>query len=83
MDDVVAKIAVSHGVAFRTILLRWSLDQDVVPITTTTNIDRMDDYIEVLKLTLTSEEREEITRIGWIHHFRFWVRRYFDADDRS
>ncbi|KAK2603151.1 hypothetical protein N8I77_009629 [Diaporthe amygdali] len=58
LDDVVAKAAASHGVVPSTILLRWSLDQNVVPITTTTNIDRMDNYLGALQLTLTREEME-------------------------
>lgn len=78
-----AKAAASHGIAPSAVLLRWNLDQNVVPIRTTTNTGRMDEYLEALQLTLTKEGEEDITRVGLTHHFRFWGWSYFDDDDRS
>lgn len=64
-------------------LLRWTINQNVVVITTASKPERFDDYAHVIDLMLDSEEQEEITQVGLSHHFRCWGKSFFDADDRS
>ena len=66
-----------------TVLLRWALNQNVVPITTTSKVERMDEYLAAMDSRLTAEEQEEISQIGQTHHFRWWGKTFFSPDDRS
>jgi diketogulonate reductase-like aldo/keto reductase len=77
------KIAETHKVTADAVLLRWAMDQKVVPITTTSKAARLDQYLAALSLRLTAEEHERITQVGLTHHFRWWGKSSFDPDDRS
>src|SRR5580700_4470726 len=79
LDGPLESIAKSHGVTTDAVLLRWAIDQIVVPITTTGKTERMDDYLAAIELRLTAEEQEEITQIGLTHHFRWWKKAFFDG----
>ncbi|KAI9671544.1 MAG: hypothetical protein M1817_003596 [Caeruleum heppii] len=83
LDGPLASMAERHQVSASAILLRWHMDADVVPITTTRKAERMAEYLEAVTLKLSPEEREEITRIGMTHHYRNWGNEHFDPDDRS
>ncbi|KAI0206781.1 NADP-dependent oxidoreductase domain-containing protein [Astrocystis sublimbata] len=83
LDKLLHSIALAHDVAPSTVLLRWAMDQIVVPITTTCKADRIDEYLAALELNLTPEEQDEITKVGLTHHFRWWGNEHFGADDRS
>ncbi|KUJ20456.1 Aldo/keto reductase [Mollisia scopiformis] len=73
LDGPLARIAKAHGVT----------ENAVVPVTTTTKEERMLEYIKAVDLKLNPEEVEEITRIGFTHHFRAWAPDRFGPDDRS
>ncbi len=83
LDKPLETIAKAHGVTTDTVLLRWAISQNVVPITTTGKASRMDEYLAAVDLRLTPEEQEEITQVGLTHHFRWWGKSFFDPDDRS
>lgn len=83
LDPVLQTIADNHGVATSTVLLSWAIGRNVVPITTTSKGERMDGYLAAVTTKLSTEEEEEITRVGLQHHFRWWGRRFFSPDDRS
>ncbi|KAH8587396.1 NADP-dependent oxidoreductase domain-containing protein [Bisporella sp. PMI_857] len=83
LDEPLARIAKSHGVSENAVLLKWQIGQNVVPITTTSKAERLDEYFKAVDLNLTREEVEEITQIGLTHHFRAWAPNRFDPDDRS
>ena len=83
LDQPLAGIAAKHGVTENAVLIKWQIDQKVVPVTTTSNTSRLSEYLAALNVKLTVEEREEITQTGLTHHFRAWAPDLFDPDDRS
>lgn len=79
LDTLSKKYAVSPG----DILLRWCVDQGVVPVTTSSKEQRMSDMLRIFTFKLTPKEIEEISNTGNKHHYRaFWTDK-FDANDRS
>lgn len=79
LDELARKYAVNPG----EILLRWSIDMGIVPITTTSKEQRMSDMLRVFSFTLNPKEVEDITEIGNSHHARgFWTDK-FDENDRT
>jgi diketogulonate reductase-like aldo/keto reductase len=83
LDGPLARIAAAHGVTENAVLIKWQMEQKVVPVTTTTKEERTMEYMKAVDLKLNPEEVEEITRIGLTHHFRAWAPDRFDPDDRS
>jgi diketogulonate reductase-like aldo/keto reductase len=83
LDPVLTSIAANHKTAVSTVLLSWAIGQNIVPVTTTSNSTRMDEYLAAITLKLSAAEQEEITQIGLQHHFRLWGKRFFGVDDRS
>lgn len=79
------RIAAAHGdgVSEAAILIAWLLRRGVVAVTTTTKVDRLEEYASALGVTLSDAEVEEITTVGASYHFRTSWPEHFDADDRS
>lgn len=75
-------IAARHNTSTSTVVLSWAIDQNIVPIITTTNVERMDEYIAALSLRFSRDELEEITQIGFEYHLRWWGKDFFDPEDR-
>lgn len=71
VDDVVARLAEKYGVGAEAILLRWCVDQGIVPITTSSKEKRLRDYLEFTKIKLTDGEVAEIGAEGKKKHLRF------------
>ncbi|RMZ80319.1 hypothetical protein DV738_g2886, partial [Chaetothyriales sp. CBS 135597] len=83
LDSYLETLAKKYGVGPGEILLRWALDQDVIPITTSNKEQRLSDILRVFTFSLTPKEVEEIKTIGSTHHFRGYWTHVFDKDDRS
>ncbi|KAJ5713911.1 Aldo/keto reductase [Penicillium malachiteum] len=83
LNQPLAEIAAKYGITENAILIKWQIDQNVVPVTTTSNTSRLSEYLAALDLMLTVEEMEEIAQIGLTHHFRAWAPDRVDPDDRS
>ena len=83
LDGPLLVIAKKHNVDTNSVLLKWHMSQNVVPITTTGSEERMKHYLEAIDLDLSAEEQEEITQVGLQHHFRWWGTQFFEPDDRS
>jgi diketogulonate reductase-like aldo/keto reductase len=83
LDGPLKSIAENHGVSEDAVLIKWQIENGVVPITTTTKEDRLQGYLKALDLKLTKDELDEITKIGLSHHVRTWQPQRFEADDRS
>ena len=64
-------------------LLNWAIGNKVVPITTTSKGERMDEYLSAVTLKLSPGEQGEITKVGLERHFRWWEKAFFQPDDRS
>lgn len=82
LDPVYKKLAEKYGVSSGEIALRWCIDQDVVALTTSGKESRLKDYLRVADFKLTSDEIEEISRVGDEKHFRGFWGHIFKPDDR-
>ena len=82
-DCPLERMAEQHNVSSSAILLRWYLQQNVIVITFTQKVERLEEYAKATTFTLTSEEMEEITQLGLSHHFRARYQKRFDSDDRT
>ncbi|KAH7392829.1 aldo-keto reductase family 1 member C13 [Pyrenochaeta sp. MPI-SDFR-AT-0127] len=83
LDDYVGRLTKKYAVSENEIYLRWCIDQDIVPITTSSKEQRLSDYLRAATFKLTPAEIKEINELGQQKHFRgFWVK-LFDPTDRS
>jgi diketogulonate reductase-like aldo/keto reductase len=83
LDGPLKDIAKKHGVSENAVLIQWQIQQDIVPITTSTKLERIAEYMQGVELKLSPEEVEEITRLGLTNHFRASQVARFDPEDRS
>lgn len=83
VDGVLNSLAKKYAVNPGEILLRWCIDQKVLPITTSSNEQRMSDYLRIFTFELTPKEVNEISEVGNTHHYRAFWNDVFAADDRT
>ncbi|TVY84880.1 NADPH-dependent conjugated polyketone reductase C1 [Lachnellula suecica] len=83
LDGTYEKLAKKYGVTPGEIALRWVLDQGIVVLTTSSNEQRLKGFLKVSQFKLTSEEVEEISKIGKQKNFRGFWQDKFAADDWS
>ncbi|RMZ21495.1 hypothetical protein D0859_14490 [Hortaea werneckii] len=82
VDDILNVLSKKYAVTPGEICLRWCIDQDVVPITTSSKEQRLSDYLRAMTFKLTPKEISQINDAGSKHHYRgFWTHK-FDANDR-
>ncbi|KAK8129745.1 aldo/keto reductase [Apiospora kogelbergensis] len=84
LDSVYEDLAKKYGVTPADVALRWCIDQGIVAITTSSNEQRLQGYLNKMpSFKLTPKEVERITEVGKEKHFRgFWNDR-FAEDDRT
>lgn len=84
VDAVYDRMAEKYGVTPGEVALRWCLDQGIVPITTSSNEQRLREFMNKVPLfKLTPEEVREIAERGRERHFRgFWKKRFAEDDRR-
>ncbi|CAI6330214.1 unnamed protein product [Periconia digitata] len=83
VDDYMASLEKKYAVTAAEISLRWCIDQDVVPITTSSKEQRLSDYLRAATFKLTPKEIREINELGQKKHYRAFWAKYFDENDRS
>lgn len=83
LDGPLKDIAKKHVATENAVLIQWQIQQDIVPITTSSKPDRIVEYLRGVELKLEPEEVERITRLGLSHHFRASQVARFDSEDRS
>jgi len=73
IDAVVHEIGQKHNKTPAQVLLRWSIQKGLIPITTSTKNERLKEYLEVFKFTLSEDEVHKISEEGKKRVFRkFW-----------
>ncbi|KAF9765891.1 hypothetical protein IL306_001752 [Fusarium sp. DS 682] len=83
VDELYAELAKKYGVTEGDIALRWCIDQNIVAITTSSNKERLENYMaKVWSFKLTTEEIEAIAKIGVQKHFRAFQNQWVAEDDR-
>lgn len=83
LSPVLSSIAAKQSTTPGAVILSWAMLQNIVPITTTSKEEWMEEYLSAVNLALDSAELEEITQDGIQYHFRWWGKRLFDPEDRS
>jgi diketogulonate reductase-like aldo/keto reductase len=84
VDPFYTKLAEKYGVTESEVGLRWVIDQDIIALTTSNKVERLEGYLAKLpKFKLTQDEIAEISRLGAKKHFRGFWRNKFDENDRS
>ncbi|KAK5172825.1 uncharacterized protein LTR77_002945 [Saxophila tyrrhenica] len=82
-DDVLNGLAKKYAVSPGEILLRWCIDQDIVPITTSSKEQRLSDYLRAMTFKLNPAEIKQINEAGKKKHLRgFWTHKFDDNDKR-
>lgn len=83
VDDLLAALSKKYAVNPGEICLRWCIDQDVVPVTTSGKEQRLSDYLRAMTFKLTPKEIQQLNEEGAKKHFRgFWNHKYSDDDRR-
>ncbi|GAB7365410.1 hypothetical protein MBLNU230_g6488t1 [Neophaeotheca triangularis] len=82
-DEVLARLARKYAVSEGEVCLRWCVDQDVVPITTSGREQRLSDYLRAMTFKLTPAEVKMLNDAGDKKHFRgFWTHKIDENDKR-
>lgn len=75
-DEYVEALTKKYAVSENEIYLRWCIDQDIVPITTSSKEQRLSDYLRALTFKLTPKEVKDINELGQKKHYRgFWAKK--------
>ncbi|KAL8712755.1 MAG: hypothetical protein Q9220_002963 [cf. Caloplaca sp. 1 TL-2023] len=82
-DGVLAELAKKYNVSEGEVSLRFCVDQNIVPITTSSKEERLSDYLRALTFKLTPKEVQDIAVEGKKKHFRGYFNDKFAPDDRS
>ena len=82
-DDILAELARKYAVNEVDVLLRWCIEQDVVPVTTSSKEQRMSDYLRAVTFRLTPREVPKVKERGREMHYRGVWKKEFGADDRA
>ena len=81
VDGYVEKLTKKYAVGENEIYLRWCIDQDIVPITTSSKEQRLSDYLRAMTFKLTPKEVKDINELGQQKHFRgFWAKKVSMTD---
>lgn len=79
LDNYLPGIAKKYAVSPGEILLRWCIDQDVVPITTSGKEQRLSDYLRAATFKLTPKEVEDIKGLGAKKQYRGFFASKFEG----
>lgn len=75
-DDILEKLAKKYAVNAGEISLRYCIDQDIVPITTSSKEQRLSDYLRAMTFKLTPAEIKQVRKLCFTLFLTF-------ADDNS
>ena len=83
VDGVIQSLAKKYAVSPGEILLRWAIEQNVLPITTSSKEQRLSDMLRVFTFKLTPKEVGEVSSEGNKNHHRGFWKHVFGANDKS
>ena len=63
-NETLEKIGVSHGKTSAQAALRWELQQDIIPVTRSTHLERMKENADIFNFWLSAEEMRRISELG-------------------
>ncbi|KAH3664196.1 hypothetical protein OGAPHI_004547 [Ogataea philodendri] len=80
LDPILAELSSKYGVNSGLILLRWVYQNGILPITTSTNKERLVETVKVWDFELEPADVEKITTASKDFHFRGFFKDYFEKD---
>ncbi|KAF4455110.1 alcohol dehydrogenase [Fusarium albosuccineum] len=84
VDPIYTRLAEKYSVTESEVGLRWVIDQNIIALTTSNKIERLEGYLSKLpKFRLTEDEISEISKTGATKHVRMFWNKHFDKNDRS
>ena len=82
-DTLLEALAKKYYVSEGEIALRWCLDQGIIPVTTSSNEQRLSDYLRATTFKLTPKEVKDVSEAGTLKHYRGFWQGKFDENDKS
>lgn len=70
LDELLPSLARKYGIAESVVFLSWCIGQNIVPINTTCNDSRLNEYSAATEVVLEPVDVERISQAGLKHHFR-------------
>ncbi|SCV04732.1 LAME_0H20802g1_1 [Lachancea meyersii CBS 8951] len=81
LDTVLSTIAAKYHKSEMQILLRWVIQNGIVAVTTSGNVDRIKESLDIFDFELSKEDFTQITKLGQEKKFRgFFEDRYSQFD---
>ncbi|KAI5955625.1 hypothetical protein KGF54_001127 [Candida jiufengensis] len=80
LDPVLEKLSKKYNKTEDQILLRWVLQKNVLPITTSSKENRIQAILEIFNFELDKEDEEEITKVGKEKTVRQFSKEYSKYD---
>ncbi|GMM31699.1 hypothetical protein DAMA08_044440 [Martiniozyma asiatica (nom. inval.)] len=81
LKSIITAIAKNHQVAESSVCLRWIFQSGVIPVTTSSNPERMKQAFEMFTFELSPEEYKELKDVGNSHPVRTMFMEYFDKGE--
>lgn len=82
LTPVLKKIGEKYGKSPAQVELRWTYQNNVLPVTTSANSDRQKEALDIFDFELTKEEVEEISTVGSKYTYRqYWKPEYSKYDN--
>ena len=80
LDKVLSKLSEKYKRNEGQILLRWVLQRGILPITTTSKEERINDVLEIFDFELDKEDEDQITKVGKEKTLRQFSKEYSKYD---
>ncbi|GME83938.1 unnamed protein product [Ambrosiozyma monospora] len=78
VDDLVERLIKKYGVTKSQLILRWVYQSGVLPITTSSNRDRLKEALGMFDFTIDKDDFSELTELGTTFHYRGLFHEYFE-----
>lgn len=81
IDSLIEKLSTKYNKAEEQILLKWVLQKNILPLTTSSKESRIIKFLDIFDFELTQDEVDEITKLGKGKTLRqFWNTEYSKYD---
>lgn len=82
-DTLLEALSKKYYVSEGEIALRWCIDQGIVVITTSSNEQRLSDYLRATTFRLTPKEVRDVSEAGILKHYRGFYQGKYGENDKS
>ncbi len=79
LDSLIPKLCEKYKVEPNLLLLRWVYQSGVLPLTTSSNPQRMRDTFKIFDFEIEPEDFDELQKVGQTFHYRGFFENYFES----